>query len=134
MRSTQTAIHQAYVETFTNCLGALARPESTTAEVAHDLLVEGAKCEALRKRIVVLAGELETVEMRRFFASVRTYFFRSGVRLGTHFSETVALADLGPKPVVEEAIKATLGHIRVHWESVCRAYGEAARVAVEGDS
>jgi len=132
-----TRIHQTYLEAFTNCLDALRRPESTTAEVARDLLAEGIKCEAQRRRVVVLAGELETrcepAEMRRFFASVRAYFFRSGVRLGTHFSETLALTERGSKPIVVEAVEATLEHIRTHWESVCRDYAETARVFVRSD-
>ena len=93
-----TVIHQAYLEAFTNCLNTLARPETTTAEMAHDLLVEATKGESLRKKIVVLARELEasceTVEMRRFFASVSEYFYRSRVRFGTHFSEPWRLLTL----------------------------------------
>jgi hypothetical protein len=133
-----TVIHQAYLEAFTNCLNALARPETTTAEVARDLLTEATKGESMRKKIVVLARELETscetVEMRRFFASVSEYFSRSRVRFGTHFSEAIALTDVGTKYVVERALRSTLKHIRAHWEKVCRAYGAAAQVAAKADS
>lgn len=133
-----TRIHQAYLDAFTSCLAVLARPDSTTAEVARDLLAEANRCEASRRRVVVLADELSTrcehEPMRQFFQCVRRYFSRSDVRFTTHFSETMALADSGSKPVVEDAMKATLAHIRTHWDEVCRAYSEAAQVAVRREA
>ena len=72
---------------------------------------------------------------RPFFASVRRYFSRGGdLRFPTHISETMRFVDSGSKPILEEAVKAALEHIRLHWELVCAAYGRALHIGLRGDS
>ena len=131
-----TTVHQTYLDAFTKCLALLERPESTTGEAARELLSEATRCEASRRRIVVLGKELSThcdqAPMREFFDSVCAYFSRSGVKFTTHFSEAIALTEHASKPVVVEAVNVALTHIRTHWEAVCRTYARAAGAAAKG--